>query len=186
MRTEYTRKHTRICIPDDMYLRTLLLKEAYKPAYSGHQGIIRTMSNLSYITWWPHQFNDVQDFVRSCQCCQINKPANQAQAGLLQPLPVPEKYWESVSLDFKVRLPRTRRRYDAITVFVDRLSKYVRIIPTKTDMSAIRFANVFQDTIFKHHGIPKVLVSDRDSKFTSEFWTTLFKTLGTKLNTFCG
>jgi hypothetical protein len=95
---------------------------------------------------------------------------------------VPEKYWESVSLAFMVRLPRTRRGYDAIAVFVDRLSKYVRTIPTKTDMSAIQFANVFQDTIFKHHGIPKTLVSDLDSKFTSEFWKVLFKTLGTKLN----
>jgi hypothetical protein len=165
-----------------MYLRTLLLKEAHEPAYSGHQGIIHTLSNLARIAWWPHQFHDVKDFVRSCHSCQINKPANQAQAGLHQPLPVPEKYWELVSLDFMVRLPRTHRGYDAIAVFVDRLSKYVRIIPTKTDMSAIQFANVFQDTIFKHHGISKVLVSDRDLKFTSEFWTTLIKTLGTKLN----
>jgi hypothetical protein len=125
------------------------------------------MANLSRITWWPQQFDNVQDFIRSCHSCQINKPANQEPAGLLQPLPVPGKYWGAVSVDFMVRLERTRRGYDATAVFVDRLSKYVRIIPTKTGMSAIQFANVFQDTLFKHHGIPKSLVSDRDSKFTS-------------------
>jgi hypothetical protein len=69
-------KNYHICIPVDVYLRTLLLKEAHEPAYSGHQGIIRTMSNLYRITWWPHQFNDVQDFGRSFHSCQINKPAN--------------------------------------------------------------------------------------------------------------
>ncbi len=89
---------------------------------------------------------------------------------------------ESVSLDFMVRLPRTIQGHDAIAVFVDRLPNHVRIIPVQTHMSAIQIANVFQDTIFKHHGIPKTLVSDRDSKFTSEFWKVLFKTLGTRLN----
>jgi hypothetical protein len=59
-------KNSRICIPDDVYLRTLLLKEAHESAYSGHQGIIRTMANLSRITWWPQQFGNVKDFVRAC------------------------------------------------------------------------------------------------------------------------
>jgi hypothetical protein len=105
--------------------------------------MIKTMANLSRIPWWPQQFDKLNDFVRAYHSCQVNKPANQAPAGLLQPLPVPEKYWESVSLDFMVRLPRTCRGYDVIAVFVDRLSKYVQIIPTKTEMSAIQFANVF-------------------------------------------
>jgi hypothetical protein len=146
-----------------------LLKEAHEPAYSGHQGIARTLANLSHIAWWPHLPTDVRFFVRACHSCQVNKPANQAPAGLLQPLSVPEQYWDSVSLDFMVRPPRTQRGEDAIAVFVDRLSKYVHIIPTKTDITAIQFANVFQDTIFRHYGIPTSLVSDRDSKFTSEF-----------------
>jgi hypothetical protein len=101
------------------------------------------MANLSRITWWPQQFDNVKDFVRACHSCQVKNPANQAPAGILQPLPVPEKYWESVSLDFMISLLRTRRGYDAIAVFVDHISKYVRIIPTKTDMSAIQYANVF-------------------------------------------
>jgi hypothetical protein len=131
-----------------------LLREAHELAYSGHQGIARTLANLSRIAWWPHLSSVVKSFVRACHSCKVNKPANQAPAGLLQPLPVPERYWDSVSLDFMVRLPRTQRGEDAIAVFVDRLSKYVRIIPTKTDITAIQFANVFQETNFRHYGIP--------------------------------
>jgi hypothetical protein len=94
---------------------------------------------LSRIAWWPKLPFDVKSFVRACHSCQVNKPANLAPAGLLQPLPVPDQYWDSVSLDFMVRLPRTQCGEDAIAVFVDRLSKYVRIIPTKTDITAIQF-----------------------------------------------
>jgi hypothetical protein len=98
---------SRLCIPDDMHIRTLLLKEAHESAYSGHQGIARTLSNLSRIAWWPKLPSDVKSFVRACHSCQVNKPANLAPARLLQPLPVPEQYWNSLSLDFMVRLPRT-------------------------------------------------------------------------------
>jgi hypothetical protein len=83
---------SRLCIPEDTHIRTLLLKEAHEPAYLGHQGIARTLTNLSCIAWWPHLSADVKSFVRACHSCQVNKPANQAPAGLLQPLPVPEQY----------------------------------------------------------------------------------------------
>jgi hypothetical protein len=79
--------------------------------------------------------------------------------------PQPHISLDLVSSRQLYKTPRARLK---VLIFVDRLSKYVRIIPTKTDMSAIQFANVFEDTIFKHHGIPETLVSDRDSKFTSE------------------
>jgi hypothetical protein len=91
---------SRLCIPDDTYIRTLLLKKAHEPAYSRHHCIARTLANLSRIAWWPHLPSDVKSFVRACHSFQDNKPANQAPAGLLQPLPVPEQYCNSVSLDF--------------------------------------------------------------------------------------
>jgi hypothetical protein len=81
-----------------------------------------------------------------------------------------------------IGLPKTAKGNDTICVFVDRLSKYVHIIPTKGTNSAIQFASIFRDTIFRLHGIPKSIVSDRDPKFTSDFWKTLFELLGTHLN----
>jgi hypothetical protein len=79
-------------------------------------------------------------------------------------------------------LPKIAKRHDAICIFVDCLSKYVRIIPTKMNNSAIQFATLFRDNIFRLHGILKTLFSDRDPKFTSDFWRELFRSLGSHLN----
>ncbi len=84
-------------------------------------------------------------------------------------------------MDFIVELPKTPDGYDTIVVFVDRLSKMVHLQPTKTTATAIDIANIFFETIFRLHGLPWVIVSDRDPKFTSKFWKMLFKLTDTKL-----
>jgi hypothetical protein len=84
-------------------------------------------------------------------------------------------------MDFITQLPLTRSKHDAIVVFVDMLSKMVHFVPTTTTATAPATARIFFDSIFRLHGLPKVIVSDRDSKFTSRFWRTLFEHLGTKL-----
>jgi hypothetical protein len=84
-------------------------------------------------------------------------------------------------MDFITQLPVTKTGYDAIAVFVDRLTKMVHFAPTYTDCSARDVARLFNDTVFKHHGLPSELISDRDPRFTSEFWTELTRLLGTKL-----
>jgi hypothetical protein len=101
-------------------------------------------------------------------------------AGLLQPLPTPGKRWEEVTMDFIVQLPLTRQGHDAIVVFVDRLSKRAHCQPMHTSATAPEVAKIFFTTIFRNHGLPKVIVSDRDPKFTSKFWQSVFKHLGTK------
>src|SRR4051812_10814739 len=84
-------------------------------------------------------------------------------------------------MDFIVQLPITKSGYDAIVVFVDTFSKMVHFAPTKTTAMAPDTARLFFDHIFRLHGLPKSIVSDRDAKFTSKFWKSLFQTLGTKL-----
>ena len=101
-------------------------------------------------------------------------------AGLLQPLPTPGKRWKKVTIDFIVQLPLTRQGHDAIVVFVDRLSKRAHCQPMHTSATAPEVAKIFFTTIFRNHGLPKVIVSDRDPKFTSKFWQSVFKHLGTK------
>jgi hypothetical protein len=113
--------------------------------------------------------------------CQSNKAQTVKKAGLLQPLSVPSFKWESVSMDFITQLPVTKSGYDAIAVFVDMLTKMVHFAPTYTDCSARDVARLFNDTVFKHHGLPSELISDRDPRFTSKFWTELTRLLGTKL-----
>ena len=85
-------------------------------------------------------------------------------------------------MDFVVQLPVTRKGFDAIVVFVDRLTKRSIFCPTNTTITAPEVAKIFFKHVFCHHGLPKVIVSDRDAKFTSHFWRTLFKQLGTKLS----
>ena len=140
-----------------------------------------------HMTWyarmfiWPKMVDHIKSFVTTCDTCQRIKSSSQLPAGLLQPLPTPGQQWEQVSMDFIVELPPTQDGYNVIIVFVDRLSKMVHLQPTKTTATAIDVANIFFNTVFRLHGLPRVIVSDRDPKFTSKFWQMLFKLTDTKL-----
>jgi len=91
---------------------------------------------------------------------------------LLRPLSIPEGLWESVSMDFMVNLPPSRG-FDAIMVVVDRFSKMAHFIPTKKSAMAQEMRRLFFTHVFKHHGLPKDIVSDQDPKITSKFWQAL-------------
>ena len=106
---------------------------------------------------------------RCCFECQRNKTSNQKPAGLLQPLPTPTEPWASVSMDFITQLPATVSGYDAIVVFVCRLTKMAHFVPTYTTLTAEELAYLYIAHIVKLHGLPKEIISDRDSKFTSHF-----------------
>ena len=114
--------------------------------------------------------------------CQKVKVEHRHPARLLQPLPIPEWKWDVVTMDFNTKLPKTRFQNDAIMVVVDKLIKVAHFIPVKTTHKATNNANIYMKEVAILHGIPKAIVSDRDSKFTSYFWKGLFKGFGTSLN----
>jgi hypothetical protein len=97
---------------------------------------------------------------------------------LLQPLPIPEWKWEVVTMDFIMGLPRTGKLHDLIMVVVDNLTKAPHFIPLKTTHKATDVVDIFIKEVARFHGIPKMIVSDRDLKFTSNFWKGLFKGFG--------
>lgn len=107
----------------------------------------------------------VYKYVLSCRLCQQNRELNLRPAGLLQPLPIPEGKWTHISMDFITGLPVTARGWNSIFVVVDRLKKAAHFIPTKTQYSASRVAAQFMENVFKLHGLPQQIVSDRDTKF---------------------
>lgn len=171
----------KVVVPADKDLHRKILFEFHDVPYRGHFGMTKTYELVSRQFWWPSLRADCNDYVRTCNTCQRNKPAHFKSVGLLQPLPVPEWRWESVSMDFITQLPVTRHGNDAIVVFVDRLSKMVHFAATKTSVSAEEVARLFRHEVFRLHGIPAELVSDRDPRFTSRFWVELSSLLGSKL-----
>jgi transposase InsO family protein len=169
-----------VVVPNADGLRRHILFELHDCPYSGHFGVAKTTTLVARNFWWPGLANDVKLYVQTCDTCQRDKGSNQKPGGLLQPLPVPARNWESISVDFIIKLPRTRTGFDAICVFVDRLSKMVHFAPTVTDLTAEGFATLFLQTVFKHHGLPTEIVSDRDKLFTAPFMRELCRLLGTK------
>ena len=171
----------RVCVPNDPRIRQLVLREAHDAPMGGHFGMDKTIWRLEQTFTWPGMMGDVRDYVRTCDQCQRNKPSGGKTRGLLQPLPIPTDRWEEVSMDFITGLPRTKDGHDAILVIVDRLTKWGYFVPTATTIDAKETARLFHDVVFARHGMPKRIVSDRDTRFTSHFWRAFFDAMGTSL-----
>jgi hypothetical protein len=162
-------------------LREELIAEAHEPLYSGHVGARTTLHNLRLAQFaWPGMRTEVHAFVAKCDSCQRNKTSTQAPAGELQPLPIPNERWDTVTMDLITDLPVTHAKHDSIVVFVDKLSKMVEFVPCKKTIGAEQFAELFVNSVVLRFGVPRVIVSDRDPRFTAKFMSTVVKLLGTK------
>ena len=125
---------------------------------------------------------DMDKYISRCMKCQQVKVEHQHPVGLLQPLLVLEWKWEVISMDFISGLPMTWRQHDSIMVVVDKLTKAAHFTPVKSTHKNDDISKIFMKDIFKLHGLPKAIISNKDVKFTSNFWKGLFADLGTKLN----
>ena len=180
---QHDSSHRRLYIPPAAQdLRRQLLAEHHDSVLAGHLGYDKTVACLQRNYWWPTMRRDVRAYIGSCPCCQVNKGRNRRSAGLLQPLPIPERQWESTSMDFITHLPTTADGNDAIMTVVDRLTKMVHVVPTRTTATAPDVAALYFNTITRLHGLQKSIISDRDPKFTSKFWEALAKLWDTRLN----
>ena len=117
-----------IVVPDTPGLRRAVIAGLHASPLAGHAGIVKTTQATTRIFWWPGMRRDVERFVQECHACQTNKASNQAPGGLLQPLPIPERMWECVSMDLITGLPQTQAGHDAIAVFVYKLSRMVHFV----------------------------------------------------------
>jgi hypothetical protein len=162
-----------MAVPDSGNLRNEIIEAFHSPVTAGHFGRDRTGTAISKHYWWPNYTVQIDEWVRRCALCQANKPHNARAPGKLQPLPIPENSWDSVSVDFITNLPLTARGNDAIMVVVDRLTKMAHFIPLSGTATAQHVAQLFYDHVWTKHGISLNIVSDRDSKFTSQTWERL-------------
>ena len=166
-----------LCIPKSS-VRDLLIKEAHETR--GHFGALKTLAALKENFYWPRMSKQVKRFVQACTVCHRAK-SRSSPNGLYTPLPIPLGPWEDVSMDFVVGLPMSKRGKDSIMVVVDRFSKMAHFITCRTTNNASEIATLFHENIVRLHGIPRSIVSDRDVKFVSHFWRTLWGKLGTSL-----
>uniref|UniRef100_A0A8C5PED6 Gypsy retrotransposon integrase-like protein 1 n=1 Tax=Leptobrachium leishanense TaxID=445787 RepID=A0A8C5PED6_9ANUR len=158
-----------------------VLQYCHDSLLGGHGGISKTTDLISRSFWWPRMAKDIKSYVTNCPVCIRVKVPRRRPQGLLQPLPVPQAPWVDISMDFIVELP-TSAGYDTIMVVVDRFSKMAHFIPHKGIPTAAQTASLFVKEIFRLHGLPSTIISDRGTQFTSKFWKAFCKNLHIQQN----
>ena len=170
--------NNRIFVPHDEPLRTRILRIFHDDLTAGHFGIAKTLEAVSRTFYWSKLRQFVEDYVKTCEKCSLNKSSRHKPYGELQPLPIPLRPWSSISMDFIVKLPPSvselyEDTFDSILVVVDRLTKMAHFIACKEAMSAKQLALLLLKYVFRLHGLPLDIVSDRGSTFTSHFFREL-------------
>ena len=168
-------------VPEGRDLRQEIFSQNHDSRIAGHWGQFKTADKIKANFYWPNMDQDIEEYVCSCDSCQRNKTARHKKYGELLPLEVPYRPWTSISMDFIVGLPESDGN-TKIWVIVDRFSKMAHFIPLPTVNKTEDMAKIFLNQIWKLHGLPDDIVSDRDSKFISHFWQSLMDLLSVKLN----
>lgn len=174
------RYHDRIWVGVDTDTQRSLITSLHDSAAGGHSGFHATYNRIKRLFYWKGMKDMIKQYIRVCVTCQRAKTERISPAGLLQPLPIPKKPWAVVSLDFIEGLPRSGG-YDVILVVVDKFSKYAHFVPLTHPFTALTVATVYMKNIFRLHGLPLAIISDRDRIFTSAVWQELFKLSQTQL-----
>ncbi|KAL0162325.1 hypothetical protein M9458_041721, partial [Cirrhinus mrigala] len=162
-------------------LRSRVLSEVHSVPSSGHPGIEATLHLLNNRYWWPTIRSDTINFIKSCTACNTAKVPRRLPAGLLQPLPVPQRPWSHLAIDFVTDLPPSNG-YTTILSVVNRFSKACRFIPLPKLPSALETAEVLCNWVFRLYGLPEDIISDRGPQFTSRLWATFFRLLGVNVS----
>ncbi|CRL31343.1 RNA-directed DNA polymerase (reverse transcriptase) [Penicillium camemberti] len=167
----------RLEVPDEGDLRARLLDDIHRQPLTAHPGIEKLKKLVSSRYHWPGWATDVRRYVENCLVCKRTKAWRDRTPGLLHPLPIPERPWQHISMDFR-SFPKDRHGYDTVFVVVDRLSKRPISIPCQKDTNAKQMARMFINNVIRVTGIPETIVSDRGGQFVSEFWTEFCRILG--------
>ena len=170
----------RLVIPRDPKLRESLYRLAHDSL--GHFGFDKSYAALRESYYWPNMRADLENaYISSCAECQRNKSSTSKPVGPLHPLPIPDKRFDSVAMDFIGPLPDDHG-FNSILTITDRLGTAdLRIIPTRTNITAEELAELFFDHWYCENGLPLEIICDRDRLFMSRFWEALHKQSGVKV-----
>lgn len=159
----------RIYVPNWRNLKNLTLDEYHNIPYVGHPGYQKMITALRKKFFWPSMKEEVAEYLAHYLECQQVKEEHHHQKGFLHPIPIPEWKWETISINFITRLPKSKRKNDSIMVVVDKLRKCALFIPVHLTYRGVQIANIFMQNISKLHGVPKMIIFYHDVKFTSAF-----------------
>ncbi len=169
------------CPPDKTFvsqeLRRKVIQHVHSVLNSGHPGITATLHLLQKSFWWPTMRTDTIDFIHRCATCNKSKTPRQLPSGLLHPLPVPCRQWSHLAIDFITDLPKSNGNTTILTV-IDCFSKACRLIPLSKQPSkptAFETAESLCNFVFRFHGLPEDIVSDRGPQFTYRVWSAFFQ-----------
>ena len=167
----------KVYVPRDRRLRHDIVRAHHDTPVAGHPGRWKTVELVTRNYWWPGITQYIADYVRGCDRCNRTKTFPAMPVGKLQPNRIPDHRWQIVTTDFITGLPPSRG-YNAIWVVVDRLSKRMHAIPTTEEVDSLGLARLYRDHVWKHHGLPEEVISDRGPQFASLFMKELNRLLG--------
>jgi hypothetical protein len=167
----------RLYVPADEELHAELLRLYHASPVAGHMGRTRTYEVLSRKYYWPGMLSYVERWVRNCHTCKRTIALREARQGVLKFLPISQKAWQNISMDFITHLPNSYG-YDAILIIIDRLIKMKHFIYCKKTCNSEKVTRLYIKYIWKLHNLSKTIVFDRGFQFVSEFWKHLIKRLG--------
>nr|GEW21713.1 putative reverse transcriptase domain-containing protein [Tanacetum cinerariifolium] len=163
-------------------LRSMIMHEPHKSKYSIHLGFEKMYQDMKKLYWWPNMKANIATYVSKCLTCAKVKAEHQRPSGLLVQPAIPEWKWDNITMDFIIKLPTSSQGFDTIWVIVDRLTKSAHFLPIRENDPLDKLARLYLNRIVARHEIPVSIICDRDGRFTSNFWKSFQKALGTKLS----
>ena len=171
-----------LVVPANQNLRAWMLSWSHDAVESGHRGAQRMYEWLRTRVWWPGMQADAEKYARGCESCQQNKPDVQGRQGMPLSIDTPTRAGEVICMDFiGPFIPSGREKWDSIMVVVDKLTRYCMYIPMRTTSAAPEVFHALDQRWMAIFGAPSVIISDRDSKFTSRFWERMWEGLRVEL-----
>ncbi|GJV21899.1 reverse transcriptase domain-containing protein [Tanacetum coccineum] len=163
-------------------LRTVIMHESHKSKYSIHPGSDKMYQDIKKLYWWPNMKANIATYVSKCLTCAKVKAEHKRPSGLLVQPEIPQWKWDNITMDFVTKLPKSSQGYDTIWVIVDRLTKSAIFMPMRETDPLDKLARMYLKEVVTKHGIPVSIICDRDPRFSSNFWKSLQKALGTSLD----
>ncbi|GJR11774.1 putative reverse transcriptase domain-containing protein [Tanacetum coccineum] len=174
--------HGRSWLPCYGDLRSVIMHESHKLKYSIHPGSEKMYQDVKKLYWWPNMKADIATYVSKCLTCARVKAEHQRPSGLLVQPEIPEWKWDNITMDFITKLPKSSQGFDTIWVIVDRLTKSAHFLPIRENDPLDKLARLYLNRIVARHGIPTLIICDHDGRFTSNFWKSFQKALGTDVS----